>query len=118
MFEDFIARLLYYYNRYLVPKSVIVIDNSSWHRSRKVRQIYNKVGVILEFLLLYSPDFNPIKEHFGVLKKFIKRRWHENKDFISQEFKIFLKWCVDIIGDDKNIAQNHFRHAGISIGLS
>jgi isfu1 transposase len=91
LFEDFIARLLYHYNRYLAPKSVIVMDNASWYCSRKIRQMCNKAGVILEFLLLYSPDFNPIEEHFGVLKKFIKRKWHENEDFISREFKMFLE---------------------------
>jgi len=30
--------------------------------------------VVLKFLLLYSPDFNPIKEFFRVLKKFIKKK--------------------------------------------
>jgi hypothetical protein len=72
-------------------------------------------GVVLEFLSPYSPDFNPIEEHFGVLKKFIKKKWHENEDFISREFKMFLEWCVDVVGDDAYIAENHFRHAGISI---
>jgi hypothetical protein len=43
------------------------------------------------FLLVYSLDFNPIKEHFSVLKKFIKKKWHENEDFIAREFKMFLK---------------------------
>jgi transposase len=74
LFEDFIARLLHYCNRYPAPKSVIVIDNASWYRSRKIQQMCDKAGVILEFLSLYSPDFNPIEEHFGVLKKFIKRK--------------------------------------------
>jgi transposase len=49
------------------------------------------IGVILEFLLPYSPDFNPNKEYFGVLKKFIKKKWHKNKDFIIREFKMFLE---------------------------
>jgi transposase len=53
--------------------------------------MYRDTGVIVEFLSLYSPDFNPIKEEFGVLKKFIKKKWHENEDFIAREFKIFLE---------------------------
>jgi transposase len=48
-------------------------------------------GVKVEFLCLYSPDFNPIKEFFEVLKKFVKKKWHENKDFIAREFKMFLE---------------------------
>ena len=71
--------------------------------------------LVLEFLPPYSPDFNPIKEHFSVLKKFIKKKWHENEDFITREFKIFLEWCIDMVGDDTHIIENHFRHVGISI---
>jgi transposase len=91
------------------------MDNASWHYSEKVIQMCRDAGVILEFLSLYSPDFNPIEEHFGVLKKFIKKKWHENEDFISWEFKMFLERCVDVVGSDTHIAKNHFRHAGISI---
>ena len=53
--------------------------------------MYRDAGVVLEFLPPYSPDFNPIEEHFSVLKKFIKKKWHENEDFIAQEFKMFLE---------------------------
>jgi hypothetical protein len=28
---------------------------------------------------------------------------------------MFLEWCVNVVGDDAYIAENHFRHAGISI---
>ena len=73
------------------------------------------IGVVLEFLSLYSPNFNPIKEHFGVLKKFIKKKWHKNKDFIVREFKMFLEWCINVVSDNTHIAKNHFHHVGISI---
>lgn len=72
-------------------------------------------GVVLLFLSPYSPDFNPIKEYFRVLKRFIKKKWHENEDFIAREFKMFLEWCVNIVGDNAHIVENHFRYAGISI---
>lgn len=78
-------------------------------------QICRDIGVVLEFLPLYSLDFNPIKEFFSVLKKFIKKKWHENEDFIIREFKIFLEWCVNVIGNNEYIAKNHFRYTGISI---
>jgi hypothetical protein len=50
-----------------------------------------------------------------VLKKFFKKKWHENEDFISREFKMFLEWCVDVVGDDVHIVENYFCHVGISI---
>lgn len=67
------------------------------------------------FLPPYSPDFNPIEEYFGVLKRFIKKHWYENEELIKLDFQMFLEWCVRVVGDDYWIAQEHFRHAGISI---
>lgn len=114
LFEDFIAQLLHHCGRYPEPKSVIVMDNASWHRSEKILRMCQEAGVVLELLSPYSPDFNPIEEYFGVLKKFIKKKWHKNEDFIAREFGMFLEWCVDV-GDDAEIAESHFRHARISI---
>jgi transposase len=91
------------------------MDNASWHHSDRIQQMCRDAGVVLVFLSPYSPDFNPIEEYFGVLKKFIKKNWHENEDFISREFKMVLEWCVDVVGDDVHVAENHFRHAGVSI---
>jgi transposase len=59
------------------------MDNASWHHLDRIQQMCRDVGVVLVFLSLYSPDFNPIKEYFRVLKKFIKKKWHENEDFIN-----------------------------------
>jgi transposase len=115
LFEDFVAQLLHHCNPYPGPKSVIVMDNASWHHSDRIKQMCRDAGVVLEFLPPYSPDFNPIEEYFGVLKKFIKKKWHENEDFIAREFKMYLEWCVDVVGNDVHIAENHFHHAGISI---
>ncbi|KAK4076900.1 hypothetical protein Purlil1_12524 [Purpureocillium lilacinum] len=53
-------------------------------------------GVVVEFLSPYSPEFNPIEEYFGVLKRFIKN-WYENEDFIKREFKMYLEWTKQLI---------------------
>jgi hypothetical protein len=53
--------------------------------------------------------------YFRLLKKFIKKKWHENEDFIAREFKMFLEWFVDVVGNDVHIIENHFRYAGIFI---
>ena len=39
LFEDFIAHLLHHCGRYPKPKSVIVMDNASWHHSEKILQM-------------------------------------------------------------------------------
>ncbi|OAQ62555.1 DDE superfamily endonuclease domain-containing protein [Purpureocillium lilacinum] len=72
------------------------MDNASWHHSEKIQQMCKDAGVVIEFLPPYSPDFNPIEEYFSVLKKFIKKNWHDNEDFIRREFKMFLE-CLRLI---------------------
>jgi transposase len=115
LFDDFIAQLLHHCRPYPEEKSVIVMDNASWHMSERMQRMCQDAGVIVEKLSPYSPDFNPIEEYFGVLKKFIKKKWYENEDFIAREFQMFLEWCVDVVGSEARIAENHFRHARISI---
>lgn len=74
LFEDFIAQLLHHCSRYPEPKSAIIMDNASWHHSEKILRLCRDAGVVVEYLLLYSPDFNPIEEYFGVLKRIIKKK--------------------------------------------
>lgn len=74
MFEDFIRQLLHHYDRWPEPKSVLVMDNASFHRTEGVRQICLAAGVKLVYLPPYSPDLNPIEELFAELNAFIKRQ--------------------------------------------
>lgn len=47
------------------PRSVLILDNASIHRSLELRIKCAEAGVLLEFLPPYSPDFNPIEKSFG-----------------------------------------------------
>ena len=49
--------------------SVVVIDNAPVHRKKVIRQMLEKHGHTLLPLPPYSPDFNPIEQSFGVLKR-------------------------------------------------
>jgi transposase len=91
---------------------VLVIDNASWHYSKEVRQICKNAGVKLVYLPPYSPDFNPIKEFFSILKSFIRRYWRKNKDIIDIDFKKYLGWCIDKVGSYSCIIEAYFQHAG------
>lgn len=53
-------------------KQVIIMDNASIHRSKKVREAIEKAGHILLYLPPYSPDFNPIEKVFGTIKKVLR----------------------------------------------
>jgi transposase len=51
------------------------MDNASFHRGWKLKELCDAAGVELLFLPPYSPDLNPIEEHFGEVKSLLRREW-------------------------------------------
>jgi transposase len=49
------------------------MDNALFHRSDKIQQMCDDAGVLLLYLPLYSPNFNPIEEMFRELKTYIRQ---------------------------------------------
>ena len=45
----------------LSQNPVLVMDNASFHHTERFEQMYHDTGIILVYLLPYSPDINPIK---------------------------------------------------------
>jgi hypothetical protein len=115
MFEDFIEQLLQHCGKWPEPKSVLVMDNASFHHSDRIEEMCLRVGVKLVYLPPYSPDLNPIEEFFAELKAFIKRNWQVFEGDPGQGFGHFLEWCVDTVGAREQSAKGHFRHAGLTI---
>ena len=115
VFEDFIEELLHHCGRYPAAKSILVMDNASFHRSQRVKEMCLQRGVQLIYLPPYSPDLNPIEEFFAELKAFIRQNWQSYEDHPNQGFDSFLQWCVDIVGAKKQNAEGHFRNAGLRI---
>lgn len=91
VFEDFIEQLLQHCNRWPAPKFVLVMDNASFHRTVRIKQMCSDAGVELIYLPPYSPDLNPIEEFFSELKQFIKRKWNEYEANQTQGFYAFLE---------------------------
>jgi transposase len=75
VFEDYIRELLLYYGRWPQPKSVLVMDNASFHHTPNTRQMCDDAGIILVYASPYSPNLNPIEEFFAELKAFVKKKW-------------------------------------------
>jgi transposase len=115
LFEDFIEQLLPFCGRWPEPKSVLIMDNASFHYKARIEQMCYNAGVKILYLPPYSPDFNPIEECFAELKAFIKRNWHVDEVDPSQGFDNFLEWCIDIVGRKEKSAKGHFRHAGLTV---
>jgi transposase len=114
-YKDFIAQLLKHCGKWHEPKSVLVMDNASFHHSERKEQMCSEAEVKLVFLPPYSPDLNPINEFFAELKAFIRRNWQSYEENSDQGFDTFLEWCVDIVGARGKSAEGHFRHAGLTI---
>jgi transposase len=94
LFEDFLQNdVLPKCTPYPGPRSIIIMDNASIHRTERVQQLCATAGVILEYLPPYSPDFNPIEQSFKVLKAWIKR--HADEACIFEEFGYFLLFAIE-----------------------
>jgi transposase len=87
-----------YCSRWPAPESVLIIDNTSFHRSDKIEQICDDTGVVLLYLPPYLPDFNPIEEMFGELKTYIRQAWDKHIGFVRADFIGFLEECVTVVG--------------------
>jgi transposase len=113
IFENFIEELLPRCGRWPQPRSVLIMDNASFHRSANIDRMCAAAGVITLYLWLCSPDLNPIEEFFAQLKAFCRRYWPIYRNMVGPDFRGFLQWCVEEVGSDKKSARGHFRHAGI-----
>lgn len=67
-------------------KSVIVMDNASFHKGADMQKILEDAGHTLLYLPPYSPDLNPIEKKWAQIKK--ARR--SSGDSIDNIFKSFL----------------------------
>ena len=116
MVEGFLERLLPFCDSYPEPRSVIFIDNASFHFfSPGINELLSAAGVLIEYQPPYSPDLNSIEYLFGSVKNCIRKSSVEDQDFIQGDFKSYLRMQVRIIGRDKRIARGHFRKAQIDI---
>lgn len=60
--------------------TVLVMDNASFHKGGKIKELIEEAKCELLYLAPYSPDMNPIEKCWGWLKRIIRRerKHHEN----------------------------------------
>jgi transposase len=56
----------------LRPGQVVIMDNASFHKSKRIREVIEQAKCALIYLSPYSPELNPIEHYWAVLKKQIK----------------------------------------------
>jgi hypothetical protein len=108
-FETFVAeQVLLHSSPYPGLQSVLILDNASIYKSKQLRELCKQYGVLLRFLLLYLPDFNPIEATFKDIKAWIKRNHRLVEQFES--FEAFLHFAVSQVSSTH--AKQHFKEAG------
>jgi len=75
-----------------------------------LERLCHNVGVVLEFLPPYSPDFNPIEESFAEMKAWMRKNYMLQENY--ETFEGFLELAVQYMAAK---AGNHFRSCHIVI---
>lgn len=76
-FETYVAKVLV---PELRPGDIVVMDNLSSHKGRRVREMIELAGACLLYLPPYSPDFNPIENAFAKLKALLRKAAERSVD--------------------------------------
>lgn len=58
----------------LIPGQVVVMDNATFHKSKRTKELIESVGCRVIFLPPYSPDLNPIEKFWANMKRWIKQQ--------------------------------------------
>ncbi len=88
IFNNWVAQFLI---NDLEPGQIVVMDNASFHKSQKTRDLIESVGCGVIFLPPYSPDYNPIEKFWANMKRWIKSHNKNNTilfNLISDFFNV------------------------------
>lgn len=83
LFNDWVETFLI---KELKPGQTVILDNASFHKSPRAKELVDSVGCNLLFLPPYSPDLNPIEQFWANMKLWVKRR-------LTDTCKIFELIC-------------------------
>jgi transposase len=71
--DAFVAYLTHVLVPTLVPGQIVVMDNLSVHKDKRVAPLIAGAKCRLVYLPAYSPDFTPIEQAFGKIKAFLRQ---------------------------------------------
>ncbi|GAO49237.1 hypothetical protein G7K_3391-t1 [Saitoella complicata NRRL Y-17804] len=94
------------------PRSVIVMDNVRFHHDPRIAEILSYHGRKCIYLPPYSPDLNPIKECFGIMKQYMRKHGKDSTEIITNPYYFYWETAKSSITPE--IARSMFQHAGIS----
>jgi transposase len=99
-----------YIEKVLVPTlhkgRIVVMDNLSAHRPKRIRELLESRGCELLYLPSYSPDYNPIEEAFAKIKNLLRKAAARSKEALVEAIGAALS---AITAED---VRGFFEHAG------
>ena len=78
----------------LRPGMVVIIDNASFHKSKKIIELIEAAECKVIFLPPYSPDFNPIEHHWTAIKHAIRKAAEITQDFYEAAVTALGNMCT------------------------
>lgn len=94
---------------HLQPGKVVILDNISFHRRERIRELIEAQGATVKFLPAYSPEFNPIEECWSKLKAWIKKKAARTVEALQAAITEAIQQVT--LSD----AEGWFRHAGYQV---
>jgi transposase len=85
---------------------VVVMDNISSHRGKRVRELVEGKDCELLYLPPYSPDLNPIEEAFAKLKALLRKAGARTREALTEA----MGWALEAV--TAKDAQGFFEHRG------
>lgn len=107
VFEAFVEQVLV---PTLHPGDIVVMDNLSSHKGRRVAELIHNAGATLLYLPPYSPDLNPIEMAFSKIKQLLRSLAARSRDALWNGAQQILD-CIT-----RSDAYGYFTHAGYATG--
>lgn len=71
IFQAYVANILL---PELKAGQIVIMDNATFHKGGKIKQLIESVGCHLLYLPTYSPDLNPIEHQWASIKYRIRKK--------------------------------------------
>ncbi len=103
VFETYVEKVLI---PSLEPGQIVVMDNLSAHRPKRIRELIEQHGCELLYIPAYSPDYNPIEEAFAKIKNLLRKAAARSEEVLVEAIAAALS---AITAED---IRGYFQHAG------
>lgn len=108
LFEAFVEQVLV---PELRPGDVVIMDNLSSHKRRRIRELIEDAGAHLVFLPPYSPDLNPIELVFAKVKQLLRSLACRTRDALWKAMQSVLDQVAP------SDALNCYKHCGYTLQM-